>query len=52
MNDKEPIRLFADLAEKQKKLKANMKPTTLEQARAIIKWLKELRQAPVDKRQR
>lgn len=33
--------LFADLAEKQKPILANMPKTTLEEARAIVKWLKD-----------
>ena len=33
--------LFADLAEKQKVLLAQMPKTTLEEAREVIKWLKD-----------
>jgi len=36
-----PYQLFEDLAEKQRIVKANAKKTTLEEARAIIKWLKD-----------
>ncbi len=32
--------LFADLAAQQQVVKANMKAPTLEEARAIVKWLK------------
>ena len=36
-----PYQLFEDLAEQQRIVKANAKKTTLEEARAIIKWLKD-----------
>ena len=36
-----PCDLFADLIEKQRVIKANVRKTTLEEARAIIKWLKD-----------
>jgi hypothetical protein len=36
-----PYQLFEDLAEKQKIVKAKAEKTTLEEARAIIKWLKD-----------
>ena len=36
-----PYQLFEDLAEKQRIVKANAQKTTLEEARAIIKWLKD-----------
>ncbi len=41
--------LFEDLAKKQRLVKANAKKTTLEEARAIIKWLKD---GKADKKQR
>lgn len=44
-----PYQLFEDLAEKQKIVKANAKKTTLEEARAVIKWLKD---GNADKKQR
>ena len=36
-----PYQLFEDLVEKQKIVKAKAEKTTLEEARAIIKWLKD-----------
>lgn len=36
-----PYQLFEDLAAKQRIVKAKAKKTTLEEARAIIKWLKD-----------
>lgn len=47
-----PYELFADLAEQQRIVKAKMKPTTLEEARAKIKWLKSQRTVPIEKRKR
>ena len=44
-----PYQLFEDLAEKQRIVKANAKKTTLEEARAIIKWLKD---GKADKKER
>ncbi len=44
-----PYQLFQDLAEKQRIVKANAKKTTLEEARAIIKWLKD---GKADKKER
>ncbi len=44
-----PHQLFDDLAEKQRVIKANSKKVTLEEARALTKWLKEGR---ADKKQR
>lgn len=44
-----PYQLFGDLAEKQRIVKANAKKTTLEEARAIIKWLKD---GKADKKER
>ncbi|MCZ2100782.1 MAG: hypothetical protein LC107_04500 [Chitinophagales bacterium] len=36
-----PYQLFEDLAEKQRIVKANSKKVTLEEARALAKWIKE-----------
>jgi hypothetical protein len=36
-----PYQLFEDLAEKQRVIKANSKKVTLEEARALTKWIKE-----------
>jgi hypothetical protein len=36
-----PYQLFADLAEKQKKNKANIRKVTLEEARRLVAWLKD-----------
>lgn len=44
-----PYQLFEDLAEKQRIIKANAEKTTLEEARAIIKWLKD---GKADKKER
>ena len=44
-----PYQLFGDLEEKQRIVKANAKKTTLEEARAIIKWLKD---GKADKKER
>ena len=44
-----PYQLFEDLAEKQRIVKANAQKTTLEEARAIIKWLKD---GKADKKER
>ena len=44
-----PYQLFEDLAEKQRIVKANAKKTTLEEARAIIEWLKD---GKADKKER
>ena len=44
-----PCHLFADLIEKQRFIKANARKTTLEEARAIIKWLKD---GKADKKER
>ena len=44
-----PYQLFEDLAEQQRMVKANAKKTTLEEARAIIKWLKD---GKADKKER
>ena len=44
-----PCDLFADLIEKQRFIKANVRKTTLEEARAIIKWLKD---GKADKKER
>ncbi len=44
-----PYQLFEDLVEKQKIVKAKAEKTTLEEARAIIKWLKD---GTVDKKER
>lgn len=44
-----PHQLFDDLAEKQRVIKANSKKVTLEEARALTKWLKE---GKADKKQR
>ena len=43
MSQKElkPYQLFEDLAEKQRVIKANSKKVTLEEARALTKWIKE-----------
>lgn len=42
-NNKNICPLFADLAEQQRKVMANAPKTTLEEARATIKWLKDRR---------
>ncbi|MBK8349073.1 MAG: hypothetical protein IPL08_16210 [Saprospiraceae bacterium] len=44
-----PYQLFEDLVEKQKIVKAKAEKTTLEEARAIIKWLKD---GTADKKER
>lgn len=44
-----PFQLFDDLAEKQRVIKANSKKVTLEEARALTKWLKE---GKADKKER
>ena len=36
-----PYQLFDDLAEKQRVIKANSKKVTLEEARALTKWIKD-----------
>ncbi len=44
-----PFQLFDDLAEKQRVIKANSKKVTLEEARALTKWIKE---GKADKKER
>jgi hypothetical protein len=48
-NKLKPCQLFADLAERQREIKANAGKTTLEEARNIIKWLKD---GKADKKER
>lgn len=44
-----PYQLFDDLAEKQSVIKANSKKVTLEEARALTRWIKD---GKADKKQR
>ncbi|MBK9736163.1 MAG: hypothetical protein IPO92_14870 [Saprospiraceae bacterium] len=44
-----PYHLFDDLAEKQRVIKANSKKVTLEEARALTRWIKD---GKADKKQR
>jgi hypothetical protein len=36
-----PYQLFEDLAEKQRKVKANKRKVTLEEARKLAEWVKD-----------